>query len=101
MHWESDRRLAEQNLMYIKSQSKVFTNKTRQLFQSAFMQPVVAGLTDDDMAMVANYYESVQKQLGTEEQTGIERGDPIYFVLLQMSTLAFCWRTGFLLLSIR
>jgi len=54
-------RLAGQNVMYIKSQFEAFANGTRQTVQSAIMQPVVAGLTDDDIEAVAHYYESVQQ----------------------------------------
>ena len=54
-------RLAGQNVMYIKSQFEAFANGTRQTVQSAIMQPVVAGLTDDDIEAVAHYYNSVQK----------------------------------------
>ncbi len=54
-------RLAGQNVMYIKSQFEAFANGTRQTVKSAVMQPVVAGLTDDDMEAVAQYYHSVQK----------------------------------------
>jgi cytochrome c553 len=53
-------RLAGQNVMYIKSQFEAFANGTRQTVQSAVMQPVVAGLTDDDIEAVAHYFESVQ-----------------------------------------
>jgi cytochrome c553 len=63
-------RLAGQNVMYIKSQIESFANGARRTVQSAIMQPVVAGLMDDDIEAVAHYYESVQEQPGTEEQTG-------------------------------
>jgi cytochrome c553 len=53
-------RLAGQNVLYMKSQFTAFANGTRQTVQSAIMQPVVAGLTDDDIEAVAHYYESVQ-----------------------------------------
>ena len=56
-------RLAGQNVLYIKSQFKAFANGTRQTVQSAIMQPVVAGLKDDDIEMVAHYYESVQQSV--------------------------------------
>ena len=52
-------RLAGQNVMYIQSQFKAFANGSRQTAQSAFMQAVVAGLTDDDIKAVAHYYEAV------------------------------------------
>ena len=64
-------RLAGQNVMYFKSQFESFANGTRQTVKSAIMQPVVAGLTDDDIEALAHFFESVQKQSGTEEQTGI------------------------------
>jgi len=54
-------RLAGQNVLYMKSQFAAFANGTRQTVQSAIMQPVVAGLTDDDIEAVAHYYESVQQ----------------------------------------
>ena len=57
--------------MYIESQIEAFANGARQTVQSAIMQPVVAGLTDDDIEALAHFFESVQKQSGTEEQTGI------------------------------
>jgi len=53
-------RLAGQNVLYMKSQFTAFANGTRQTVQSAVMQPVVAGLTDDDIEAVAHYYDSVQ-----------------------------------------
>ena len=53
-------RLAGQNVLYMKSQFAAFANGTRQTVQSAVMQPVVAGLTDDDIEAVAHYYDSVQ-----------------------------------------
>ena len=53
-------RLAGQNVMYIKSQFESFANGARQTVQSAIMQPVVAGLTDDDIEAVAHYFDSVQ-----------------------------------------
>ncbi len=52
-------RLAGQNVMYIKNQFEAFASGTRQTVRSAVMQPVVAGLTDDDIEAVAHYYESV------------------------------------------
>jgi cytochrome c553 len=52
-------RLAGQNVMYIESQFKAFATGSRQTVQSAVMQPVVAGLTDNDIKAVAHYYESV------------------------------------------
>jgi len=55
-------RLAGQNVMYIQSQFKAFSNGSRQTAQSALMQPVVAGLSDDDIKAVAHYYESVVDQ---------------------------------------
>ena len=64
-------RLAGQNVMYMKSQFEAFANGARQTVQSAIMQPVVAGLTNDDIEALAHFFESVQKQTGTEEQTGI------------------------------
>jgi len=51
-------RLAGQNVMYIKNQFKAFASERRQTDQSAIMQPVTAGLTGDDIAAVAHYYES-------------------------------------------
>jgi cytochrome c553 len=56
-------RLAGQNVLYMKSQFAAFANGTRQTVQSAIMQPVVAGLTDDDIEAVAHYYESVQQSV--------------------------------------
>jgi cytochrome c553 len=52
-------RLAGQNVMYIKNQFEAFASGARQTVRSAVMQPVVAGLTDDDIEAVAHYYESV------------------------------------------
>jgi cytochrome c553 len=52
-------RLAGQNVMYIEIQFRAFANGSRQTVQSAVMQPVVAGLTDNDIKAVAHYYESV------------------------------------------
>ena len=52
-------RLAGQNVMYIQGQFKAFTSGTRQTVRSALMQPVAAGLSDDDIKAVAHYYESV------------------------------------------
>jgi len=52
-------RLAGQNVMYIKNQFEAFASGARQTVQSAVMQPVVTGLTDDDIEAVAHYYESV------------------------------------------
>ena len=54
-------RLAGQNVLYMKSQFAAFANGTRQTVTSAIMQPVVAGLTDDDIEALAHYYNSVQK----------------------------------------
>jgi len=54
-------RLAGQNVMYIQSQFKAFASGSRQTAQSALMQPVVAGLSDDDIKAVAHYYESVSE----------------------------------------
>ena len=54
-------RLAGQNLMYIESQFKAFASGSRQTDHSAPMQPVAAGLTDDDIKAVAHYYESVSE----------------------------------------
>jgi cytochrome c553 len=45
--------------MYIESQFRAFANGSRQTIQSAVMQPVVAGMTDNDVKAVAHYYESV------------------------------------------
>jgi cytochrome c553 len=52
-------RLAGQNVMYIESQFRAFANGSRQTVQSAVMQPVVAGLTANNIKAVAHYYESV------------------------------------------
>jgi cytochrome c553 len=60
-------RLAGQNVMYIKSQFEAFASGTRQTVQSAIMQPVVAGLTDDDIEAVAHYYETAQELTGSEQ----------------------------------
>ena len=49
-------RLAGQNVMYIENQFEAFASGTRQTVQSAAMQPVVAGLTDEDVRAVAQYY---------------------------------------------
>ena len=54
-------RLAGQNVMYIQGQFKAFGSGSRQTAQSALMQPVVAGLSDDDIRAVAHYYESVSE----------------------------------------
>ncbi len=54
-------RLAGQNVMYIQSQFKAFASGSRQTAQSALMQPVVAGLSDDDIKAVAHYYEAVSE----------------------------------------
>ena len=54
-------RLAGQNVMYIESQFKAFASGSRQTDHSAPMQPVAAGLTDDDIKAVAHYYESVSE----------------------------------------
>jgi len=56
-------RLAGQNVMYMKSQFAAFASGTRQTVQSAIMQPIVAGLIDDDIEAVAHYYESVQQSV--------------------------------------
>jgi len=54
-------RLAGQNVMYIENQFKAFASGSRQTDHSAPMQPVAAGLTDDDIRAVAHYYESVSE----------------------------------------
>jgi cytochrome c553 len=54
-------RLAGQNVMYIKNQFEAFASGARQTVQSALMQSVVAGLTADDIAAVAHFYESVSE----------------------------------------
>ena len=55
-------RLAGQNMMYIQAQFKAFASGSRQTAQSALMQSVVTGLSDDDIKAVAHYYESVVDQ---------------------------------------
>ena len=55
-----------QNVMYTKSQFAAFASGTRQTVQSAIMQPVVAGLTDDDIEAVAHYFDSVQDKTGSK-----------------------------------
>ena len=52
-------RLAGQNSIYIENQFKAFASGTRKTIQSTVMQPVVAGLTEDDVKAVAHYYKSV------------------------------------------
>ena len=52
-------RLAGQNAMYIESQFKAFASGSRQTDHSAPMQPVAAGLTDDDIKAAAHYYETL------------------------------------------
>jgi cytochrome c553 len=54
-------RLAGQNAMYIESQFGAFASGSRQTVQAALMQPVVAGLTGDDIKAVAHYYELVSE----------------------------------------
>ena len=54
-------RLAGQNAMYIESQFGAFASGSRQTVQAALMQPVVNGLTCDDIKAVAHYYESVSE----------------------------------------
>jgi cytochrome c553 len=44
---------------HIESQFKAFASGSRKTVQSAVMQPVVAGLTDNDVRAVSYYYESV------------------------------------------
>ena len=58
-------RLAGQNLMYIESQFRAFADGSRQTAQSAAMQIVVVGLTDDASKAVAHYYELVAEVSGT------------------------------------
>lgn len=55
-------RLAGQNLTYIQAQFRAFAIGSRQTVQSALMQPVVTGLSDDNIKAVAHYYESVVDQ---------------------------------------
>ena len=55
-------RLAGQNVTYVEGQFRAFASGSRQTAQSALMQPVVAGLNDDDIRAVAHYYESVVGQ---------------------------------------
>jgi cytochrome c553 len=52
-------RLAGQNAPYIESQFRAFASGSRQTDHSAPMQPVAAGLSDDDIKAVAHFYESL------------------------------------------
>ena len=54
-------RLAGQNATYIESQFKAFASGSRQTDHSAPMQPVAAGLTDNDIKAVAHFYDSVSE----------------------------------------
>lgn len=49
-------RLAGQNVLYIENQFAAFVNGDRNTVQSAAMQPVIAGLSADDISAVAHYY---------------------------------------------
>lgn len=52
-------RLAGQNSIYIQQQFRFFADGTRRTALAATMQPVVAGLSDDDVKAVAHYYEQL------------------------------------------
>ena len=67
-------RLAGQNVMYIESQFKAFASGSRQTDHSAPMQPVAAGLTDDDIKAVAHYYESVSESYSKKRRSILEPG---------------------------
>ena len=51
--------LAGQNSLYIQQQFKAYAGNTRQTAQAGIMQPVVTGLTDDDIEAVAYYYQQL------------------------------------------
>ena len=52
-------RLAGQNSIYTRQQFESFADGTRRTARAATMQPVVAGLGDDDIDAVAYYYEQL------------------------------------------
>lgn len=52
-------RLAGQNALYIENQFEAFAGGARQTVQSAAMQPIVTGLTDEDVSAVAHYYSLI------------------------------------------
>ena len=52
-------RLAGQNVEYIESQFRAFSSGERRTPQSSAMQPVVNGMSEEDIRAVAHYYESL------------------------------------------
>ena len=52
-------RLAGQNSLYIQQQFTAYAEKTRQSAQAAIMQPVVTGLSGDEIDAVAHYYQQL------------------------------------------
>lgn len=49
-------RLAGQNALYIENQFAAFTNGDCQTVKSAAMQPVLVGMSEDDIGAVAYYF---------------------------------------------
>ena len=52
-------RLAGQNSIYIQQQFTAYANKIRRTAQAAMMQPVVTGLSGDEIEAVAYYYQQL------------------------------------------
>lgn len=52
-------RLVGQNSIYIQQQFTAYANKTRQTAQAAIIQPVVSGLSGDEIEAVAYYYQQL------------------------------------------
>ena len=58
-HADLGPRLVGQNSLYIQQQFKAYADKTRQTAQAETMQPVVAGLADDEIEAIASYYQQL------------------------------------------
>ena len=52
-------RLAGQNSIYIRQQFTAYARKTRRTARAAIMQPVVTGLSGDEIDAVAHYYQQL------------------------------------------
>ncbi len=68
-------KLAGQHAGYIRAQLAAFKSGAR---QNALMSPMATGLSDEDMALLADYFASQRIQLGTAKSELVEAGQKVY-----------------------
>jgi cytochrome c553 len=80
-------RLAGQHAEYTEKQLRDFKSNSR---SNAIMAPMVAALSDEDIADIAAYYASLKRTIGTTSAEFVETGEKLYRAGNSASGLAAC-----------